>query len=185
MINQEIKNTNIKMKQSFKSFKKSFMKLQTGRASVNILDNIMVIYYDKLVPLKKISHITVENYYTLKISVFDQSSKNNIKKAIVQSNLGLNPIDDKNNILINIPQLTEERRKKFIKIAKLNAENSRISVRNQRKDKKIFIKKLIKNNKINKDEEHFLLKEIQNITNKYIKKIDNFLKKKEKELMKF
>lgn len=185
MIKEEIKKTYIEMENSFGSFKKDIMKLQTGRASIEILDGIMVNYHNNLVPLKILSHVTVKNSYTLNISIFDQSAKNNIKKAIIKSNLGLNPIDDGNNIIIPIPQLTKERRKHFIKIAKNNAEKSRISIRNHRKYKKIFIKNLVKNGKITKDEEYYLLNEIQKFTNQYIKKINDILKKKEEELIKF
>ncbi|MXP51174.1 ribosome recycling factor [Pantoea sp. SoEX] len=185
MINDIKKDTEIRMDKCIILFKKIINKIRTGRASTTLLDNITVKYYGNLTPIYKLSNINVENTRTLKINVFDSSIINLIEDAIKASDLGLNPISKGNNIYVPIPMLTEERRKELIKIVRNTAEQTRISIRNIRRDNNDKIRNMFKEKKISQDEEYIWQGDIQKITQKYITQIDIFLFNKENELMKF
>ncbi|WP_425619785.1 ribosome recycling factor [Buchnera aphidicola] len=183
MINQINVKTCEKMKICVETFKNSINNIQTGRASPALLNNVYIEYFGVKTSLYQLSNITVENSHTLKINIFDISITPLIKKAILNSNLDLNPISRGKDILIIIPTLTEERRKKLVKIIRNDAENSRISIRNIRRDANDQIKKHLKNKIISEDDEYVAQTKIQNMTNDYIKQIDSILLKKEMELM--
>ncbi|PPI88000.1 ribosome recycling factor [Candidatus Pantoea edessiphila] len=185
MNNDIKKNIEIRMDKCIELLKNTMSKVRTGRASTTILDSIKVKYYDNLVPLCQLASITVENTRMLKINLFDISMISLIENTIKKSDLGINPRIEGNNIYIPIPSLTEERRKEIIKLVKNTAEQSRISIRNIRRDSNDKIKLMLKEKKISEDEEHNIQTKIQKITQKYISKIDTFLSEKENELMKF
>ncbi|CAL4321599.1 Ribosome-recycling factor [Buchnera aphidicola (Protaphis terricola)] len=185
MINKIYVKSNQKMEICLKSFKNQLNNIRTGRASPELLNDIYIEYFGSQVSLPKISNIVVENYHTLKINVFDSYSTPLINKAILNSNLNLNPIIHGKDIIVPIPGLTEERRKHLIKIIKNNAENTRVCIRNIRRNANEEIKLHVKNKIIGEDQERIAQNKIQNITNEYIKKIEKILLIKEKELMEF
>ncbi|WAI18604.1 MAG: ribosome recycling factor [Buchnera aphidicola (Acyrthosiphon caraganae)] len=185
MINQINTKTYEQMEICIQRFNDNINNIKTGRASPTLLHNIYIEYFGSKTSLRQVSNIIVEDSHTLKINVFDNSITLLIKKAILNSNLDLNPILQGKDILIPIPPLTEERRKKLIKVIRSDAESSRIKIRNIRRDSNDKIKKLFKNKIISEDNEHTSQIKIQMMTDEYIKKIDSILSKKEIELMKF
>ncbi|ABJ90621.1 ribosome recycling factor [Buchnera aphidicola] len=183
MINVLQEKTYIKMNKCVLNFKNDLNKIRANRATPELLDNIFIDYYGTHTALSKLSNIIIENNSTLKISLFDISIKNSVEKSIINSNLGLNPISSDSNIRIKIPALTEQRRKDIVKIIKNDAENTRISIRNIRREANIQIKTLLKEKEINQDIEKQVKLEIQRYTNLFIKKINDILSIKEKELL--
>ncbi|VFP85824.1 Ribosome-recycling factor [Buchnera aphidicola (Cinara pseudotaxifoliae)] len=173
----------IQMNKCFLLFHKDLNKVRTNRVSSTFLDNIYVDYYGTSTALSKLSHIIVENNNTLKITLFDVSIKNIVEKAILNSNLGLNPISTTSCIRVPIPKLTESRRKELIKIIKHDAENARISIRNIRREANSRIKILLKKKEINQDVEQDIRQNIQKNTDLFIKKINDVTDSKEKELL--
>jgi len=166
-------------------FQSNVNNIRTGRASPTLLNSIYIEYFGSKTSLLQVSNIVVEDTHTLKINVFDSSITSLVRKAILNSNLDLNPIVHGKDILIPIPALTEERRIKLIKIIRSYSEHSRICIRNIRRDSNDKIKKLLKDKIISEDEERTSQIKIQKMTDKYIKKIESILLKKERELMKF
>ncbi|XBC38384.1 MAG: ribosome recycling factor [Buchnera aphidicola (Floraphis choui)] len=161
-----------------------FSTLRTVQASPSILDSVYIDYFGKKVQIFKLANIVVENFHTLVINLFDVSIKNSVEKAIINSELGLNPISIGNVIKVTLPILTEERRKNYVKLAKNIAEKSRICIRNVRRHANEKIKCILKNKLISRDKERSLQNEIQKITNEYIKKINKILEDKENALLK-
>ncbi|QNS01942.1 MAG: ribosome recycling factor [Buchnera aphidicola (Pentalonia nigronervosa)] len=185
MINEIYSQNCKKMDTCVQLFQTNVSNIRTGRASPALLNNIFIEYFGVKTHLQKIANITVENSHTLKIHVFDNSITVLIRKAILNSNLGLNPIEHGQNILVPIPELTEDRRKNLIKMIRLDAEKSRVCIRNIRRNTNSKIKEFSKKEIISKDHEYIDQIKIQKITDEYIKKIDNILLKKEQEIMKF
>jgi len=185
MINQIHAKTREQMESCIQMFHENINNIKTGRASPTLLHNIYIEYFGSKTSLRQVSNIIVEDSHTLKINVFDGSITSLIRKSILNSNLDLNPILQGKDILIPIPVLTEERRKKLIKVIRSDAENSRIRIRNIRRDSNERIKNLFKNKTISEDSEHTAQSKIQVMTDEYIKKIDSILLKKETELMNF
>uniref|UniRef100_A0A451DFB0 Ribosome-recycling factor n=1 Tax=Buchnera aphidicola (Cinara pseudotsugae) TaxID=2518978 RepID=A0A451DFB0_9GAMM len=173
----------IQMDKCFLLLQKDLNKVRTNRISSTILDNIYIEYYGTSTALSKLSHIIIENNNTLKITLFDLSIKNTVEKAILNSNLGLNPVSTTSCIRVPIPNLTESRRKDLIKVIKHDAENARISIRNIRREANSRIKILLKNKEINKDIEQDIKQNIQKNTDLFIKKINDIIESKEKELL--
>nr|WP_244987293.1 ribosome recycling factor [Winslowiella toletana] len=167
------------------AFKNHISKIRTGRASPSILDGIMVEYYGAATPLRQLASVTVEDSRTLKINVFDRSISAAVEKAIMTSDLGLNPSSAGTDIRVPLPALTEERRKDLIKVVRGEAEQGRVSVRNVRRDANDKVKALLKDKEISEDDERRSQDEIQKMTDAYIKKIDVALAEKEAELMEF
>lgn len=184
MISSIKKNTKNKMQKKIKQFQKKIRKIQTNFISENLLNEVLISAYGTKVPISQISNITKENQQTLVITVFDLKLISKIKKSIERLNLNLNYSSNENKIRVHLPSLTLERRKKLIKIIKNYAEKKKISIRNIRRDTNCEIKNLIKEKKITKDEEFQFQNKIQNLTNEFIKKINNISKKKETELIK-
>ncbi|WP_343189595.1 ribosome-recycling factor [Buchnera aphidicola] len=178
MINDIINNINFFMKKCIKKFKNKINKLQFGKPSVRILDSIYINYYNVKTYIRKISNIVVKNNSILKITVFDLSILNKVKKAIIESNLDLSPYIIGNSICINFPVLTTEKKNKIIKIIKFESESAKINIRNIRRDGNEKIKKLLKKKIINIDEEYKLINKIQIITNKNIQKVNLLLHNK-------
>lgn len=185
MINDIRKDADQRMEKCLDSFKNHISKIRTGRASPSILDGIMVEYYGAATPLRQLANVTVEDSRTLKINVFDRSLSQAVEKAIMTSDLGLNPSSAGTDIRVPLPALTEERRKDLIKVVRGEAEQGRVSVRNVRRDANDKVKALLKDKEISEDEERRSQDDIQKMTDVYIKKIDTALAEKEAELMEF
>lgn len=185
MINEIQKDAQDRMEKSLEAFKSQISKVRTGRASPSLLDGITVEYYGSATPLRQLANVTVEDSRTLAISVFDRSMSPAIEKAIMASDLGLNPSSAGTVIRVPLPPLTEERRKDLIKVVRGDAEQGRIAVRNVRRDANDKVKALLKDKEISEDNERRSQDDIQKLTDSYIKKVDEALAQKEAELMEF
>jgi len=185
VINDIKKDADTRMEKCVEAFKTTISKVRTGRASPSLLDGIVVEYYGTPTPLRQLASVTVEDSRTLKINVFDRSLSPAVEKAIMKSDLGLNPSSAGTDIRVPLPALTEERRKDLIKIVRGEAEQGRVSVRNVRRDANDKIKALLKDKEISEDDEHRAQDEVQKMTDAYIKKVDAALSEKETELMDF
>ncbi|MEK6581878.1 MAG: ribosome recycling factor [Nitrospirota bacterium] len=172
-----------KMDSAVEALKKEFSAIRTGRASLALLDGIKVDYYGTPTPLQQLASLSIPESRQIAIQPWEQKIISEIEKAIMKSDLGLTPSNDGKVIRINIPALTEERRKQLVKVAKKNAEDSKIAVRNIRRDTNEEIKKLEKEKHLSEDNTKKSLDEIQKLTDAYIKKIDEILMHKEKEIM--
>lgn len=179
---QEIlNNTEISMSKAIESLKRDLGTINTGRAHPSLLDTVKVESYGSYMPLKQVSSVSVSDSSTIVVQAWDKSMVSHIEKSIIAANLGLNPMVDGMIIRINIPRLTEERRKEMCKIAKKYSEDKKISIRNVRKDSLESLKKIAKefSEDLVKDTE----KSIQDITDKYCKEVDNLVSMKEKDLL--
>lgn len=185
MINEIKKDAQERMEKSVEALKSQINKVRTGRASPSLLDGIMVEYYGAATPLRQLANITAEDSRTLAITVFDRTLAPAVEKAIMASDLGLNPSSAGTIIRVPLPLLTEERRKDLIKVVRNDAEHGRVSVRNARRDANDKIKALLKDKEIGEDDERRAQDEIQKLTDNFIKKVDEALEQKEKELMEF
>jgi|TARA_B100000929_G_scaffold280347_1_gene258255 ribosome recycling factor len=183
VIKEIIEDAKSRMEKSVESLRSQMSKVRTGRAHPSILDSVMVNYYGTDTPLKQLANITTEDSRTLALTVFDKSSSQAVEKAIMDSDLGLNPASAGAVIRIPLPPLTEERRKDLVKIVRAEAEQGRVAVRNIRRDANGDIKDLLKEKEITEDEERQAEDEIQKLTDKYVKQIDEALKAKEEDLM--
>ena len=170
------------MQKSVDKTQQDFNTIRTGRANASLLDKIMIDYYGAETPLKSLAGISTPDATTLLIQPFDKSSTTQIEKAISMSDLGLTPNNDGNVIRLNIPPLTAERRKEFVKLAGKYAEEGKVAIRNLRRDAIDKVKKQEKNSEISEDQSRDLQDDIQKVTNKYVAKIDDILGVKEKEL---
>ncbi|MFS1563765.1 MAG: ribosome recycling factor [Candidatus Arsenophonus phytopathogenicus] len=185
MINEIKKDAQERMEKSVEALKSQINKVRAGRASPSLLDGIMVEYYGTATPLRQLANITAEDSRTLAITVFDRTLAPAVEKAIMASDLGLNPSSAGTIIRVPLPPLTEERRKDLIKVVRNDAEQGRVSVRNARRDANDKIKALLKDKEISEDDERRAQDEIQKLTDNFIKKVDEALEQKEKELMEF
>jgi len=185
VINEIRKDADSRMEKSVEAFKNQISKIRTGRASPSILDGIMVEYYGTATPLRQLANVTVEDSRTLAINLFDRSLGSAVEKAIMSSDLGLNPSSAGTVIRVPLPPLTEERRKDLIKVVRGEAEQGRVAVRNVRRDANDKVKALLKDKEISEDEDRRSQDDIQKMTDAYIKLLDAALADKEKELMDF
>ena len=183
MIEEIKKESNSKMEKSLDSLKSNLSKIRTGRAHPSILETIKVDYYGNETPLAQVSTIKVEDARTLLLVVWEKDMVNVVEKAILNSDLGLNPAVAGTNIRIPMPPLTEERRLDFIKLVKSEVENSRVAIRNIRRDANSKLKDLLKKKEISEDEEKHSSDYIQKITDTHIQSAENILKEKESDLM--
>jgi ribosome recycling factor len=183
VINEIKQDAKQRMEKSVEALRSQISKVRTGRAHPSILDGIMVPYYGADTPLKQLANITVEDSRTLAITVFDKSSSGAVEKAIMTSDLGLNPAAAGTVIRVPLPPLTEERRRDLVKVVRAEAEQGRVAVRNIRRDANNDLKELLKEKEITEDEERKGTDEIQKLTDTYIAKIDELLAEKEKDLM--
>ncbi len=183
MINEIKQDAQERMSKSIDSFKVSLNKVRTGRAHRSLLDNIVVEYYGMDTPLSQVGNISTPDARTLAITVFDKGMIGAVEKAILKSDLGLNPSSQGTLIRIPLPPLTEERRRDLVKVVKGEAENAKVAIRNIRRDANSDIKSLNKEKEISDDEMHQSEDEIQKITDTYVKQVDAVLAEKEKELM--
>ncbi|NQU03583.1 MAG: ribosome recycling factor [Syntrophaceae bacterium] len=180
LIFEEMKET---MEKQIDFLERSFNKVRTGRAYISLLDGMKVDYYGAMTPLNQVATLSVPESQQLLISPWDKSATVNIEKAIQKSELGLVPTSDGKVVRINIPPLTEERRRELVKVVKKMAEESKIQLRNIRRDANNDLKELEKNNEISSDNFHDYQGEVQEITDEYIKKTDKILAAKEEEIM--
>ena len=172
-----------KMKKTVLSTQKEFSNIRTGRANPLILDSINVEYYGTPTPIRQLSNISVQDGQTLVITPYDKTSIGNIEKAILKSDIGITPNNDGVNIRLVFPQPTEERRKELVKEIKKAGEESKVAIRNIRREMTDSLKKMEKAENIPEDEIKKQQNEIQKLTNKYTKEIDNVVSGKEKEIL--
>lgn len=179
-----IKNdTKTRMDKTIEALKNDFGGLRAGRAHVSLLDGIMVEAYGSMTPLSQVGTISVPDARTLSVSVWDRGLAKAVEKAIMESELGLNPASDGQLIRVPIPPLSEERRKELLKVAGKYTEANKVAVRNIRRDALDEIKKLKKDNAISEDEEKRFENEVQKLTDEAVKKMDELLSQKEKDIM--
>ena len=183
MLNEIQADANTRMDKSIDSLQSQLNKIRTGRAHPSLLDGIMVSYYGADTPLNQVANVSIEDSRTLALTVFDKSLTQAVEKAIMMSDLGLNPASAGTVIRIPLPPLTEERRRDLVKVVKGEIEYGRIAVRNVRRDANSDIKALLKDKDISEDEARQAEDEIQKTTDAKMKVIDGMLATKEKELM--
>jgi ribosome recycling factor len=183
MIQELRRKTSDRMQGAVDALKKEFTGIRTGRASMGLLDGIIIDYYGTPTPVQQLASLSIPESRQIAIQPWEQKLIPEIEKAIMKSDLGLTPMNDGKTIRINIPVLTEERRKQLVKIVRKRAEESKIAVRNIRRDSNEELKKLEKDEHISEDEVKKEHDEIQRITDSFIKKIDESLEHKEKEIM--
>ena len=171
------------MDKTISSFKKDISTLRTGRANANMLDNIRPEVYGQQMPINQLATVSVPEARLITIQVWDKANVNLIDSAIKKSDLGVNPQIDGQIVRIRIPDLTEERRKEIIKALKNMTEKSKVSIRNIRRDANEELKKFLKDKKISEDQCSVFEKNIQKLTDDFIKKIENILSEKEKEII--
>lgn len=178
-----IANTKDRMTKAIQSYSRELASVRAGRASASLLDRITVDYYGAPTPVNQLAGISVPEARLLVIQPYDRSVLGEIEKAILKSDLGLNPSNDGSIIRIMIPQLTEERRKDLVKVVKKASEEAKIAIRNIRRDGNDELKKLEKNGEITEDAQRGFADDIQKLTDEYIAKIDQITKDKEKEIL--
>lgn len=172
-----------KMSKSLEFLQQEMARLRSGKASPAMVENIEVDYYGTKTKLRQLANITTPEVRLLLINPYDPSSLQNIEKAILAANIGITPVNDGRLIRIPMPELSEERRRELTKVAHRMAEDARVAIRNIRREANEQVKALQKDSKISEDERDEALKEIQNFTDDYIKKIDDLVAAKEKEIM--
>ncbi len=177
------KDAEQRMQKSIEALKSDLTKIRTGRAHPSLLDQVLVDYYGSDVPVSQVANVTTEDARTLKVVPWEKPMASKIEKAILISNLGLNPANDGNVIRVPLPALTEERRRDLVKVVKGEAEGARVAIRNIRRDANSDFKALLKEKEISEDEERRATDDIQKLTDHYIKEVEVVLEKKEKELM--
>ena len=183
MLDEIKKDAGQRMAKSVASLQQELTKIRTGRAHTSLLDHITVEYYGSQVPLNQVSNVGIEDSRTLTVTPWEKDMVQPIEKAIMASDLGLNPATAGTVIRVPLPALTEERRKDMIRVVRHEAENGRIAIRNIRRDAMHDIKDLLKEKMIGEDDERRAEGEIQVITDKYVAEIDKVLAVKEEELM--
>lgn len=172
-----------RMQKSLDALANNFNKIRTGRAHPSLLDGISVSYYGADTPLNQMASVSVLDARTLSVSPFDKSITPEIEKAIMKSDLGLNPVTTGDLMRIPMPPLTEETRKGYTKQAKSEAEGARVSIRNIRRDALADVKDLLKEKEISEDDDRRAADDIQKITDKFVGEVDKALSAKEKDLM--
>lgn len=183
MIDDIKKDADTRMGKSIESLKNELTKIRTGRANVSLLDHVMVDYYGSAVPIAQAATVSVEDTRTLAVSPWEKALVPVIEKAIMSSDMGLNPVTSGDVIRVPLPALTEERRKDFVKLVRQEAEQSRVAVRNIRRDANADFKELVREKEISEDDERGALEVSQKLTDEHIQEIDELLAAKEKELM--
>lgn len=183
MINEIKSDAQARMKKSVGSLAVAFAKIRTGRAHPSLLDTIVVPYYGSDAPLSQVANVSVEDGRTLTVNPWEKHLVPEIEKAILKSDLGLNPNTAGDVIRIPLPPLTEETRKNYIKQAKAEAEGARVAVRNIRRDAISELKALLKEKEVSEDEERRAQDDVQKITDQYIAEVDKALQSKETDLM--
>jgi ribosome recycling factor len=171
------------MQKAVDAAQRDFNSIRTGRANASLLDRVIVEYYGTPTSLKSLANINTPDASTITIQPYDKKSLNQIEKAISLSDVGLTPSNDGQVIRLNVPPLTAERRKEFVKMAKKLAEDGKVSIRNVRRDGVDSVRKQEKNSELSEDQVRDLQDKMQKLTDKYISKIDELLAEKEKDIM--
>ena len=183
MYEDELKTLSEKMDKSINALKSEFTSIRTGQANASLLDRIFVEYYGSRTPVTQVASVTVPEVRMLVVQLWDKSLLKEIEKAILQSDLGLVPMNDGNLIRMAIPQLTEERRKELVKVVNKKSEEAKVAVRNIRRDGNVFLKKEEKNSDVSKDIIKDTEDKIQKLTDKKIKEVEAVTERKIKEIM--
>ncbi len=183
MADFDLKDLERRMRAAVAVLKQEFGGLRTGRASASLLDPIMVTAYGSTMPLNQVANVNVPEARLITVQVWDKSQVSAVEKAIRESDLGLNPVVDGQTLRLPIPELNEERRRELAKVAHKYAEQSRVAVRNVRRDGMDELKRLEKDSEIGKDDHHSLSQRVQELTDKVVGEIDQMLATKESEIM--
>ncbi len=183
MIDELLAELESKMEKAIESFVRDLSRIRTGRASLGILDSVKVEYYGQQTPLNQVASLSIPESRLIVIKPWDKSMLSKIERAILEADLGLTPTNDGNVIRIAFPPLSEERRRELFKLVKKIAEEFRIEIRRFRREGNEELKEYEKEGMISEDDYHRALDKVQEITDKYIEKIDEILAKKEKEIM--
>jgi len=178
-----VKNAETRMQKCIDGLKQDMTRIRTGRAHPSLLEHIHVDYYGSEMPLNQVANIAVSDSRTLTLSPWDKKMIPAIEKAIMTSDLGLNPSTSGEVVRVPLPALTEERRKELIKVVRAEAEHTRVSVRNARRDANNSLKENLKKNEITEDEEHRLVDAIQKLTDRFVVEVDKLLAAKEVDLL--
>ena len=185
MLNEIVEDAKSGMEKSLGALETAFKKIRTGRATPSLLDSIKLDYYDKPTPLSQVASISIEDAKTLAIVPWEKGVVQQIEKSIMESDLGLNPATSGDTIRVILPDLTEETRRDFIKKAKAEAENAKVSIRNVRREGNTQLKEFLKEKEISQDEERQGEEQIQKLTDLFVEKIDSTFEAKEKDLLDF
>lgn len=183
MINDLKKDAEQRMKKSLESLTQELTKLRTGRAHPSLLDHVTVDYYGSQVPLKQVANITAEDVRTLSVTPWERTMISKIEKAIMTSDLGLNPATSGTVIRVPMPALTEERRREMTRLVRHEGENAKVAVRNIRRDVNADLKSLLKEKAITEDQSRRAEDDIQKLTDRYVAQVDKILEDKEKDLL--
>lgn len=183
MLKEIIKDADVRMDKSVAAFKDELNKIRTGRAHTSLLDHITVEYYGSEVPLNQVASVGVEDARTLTVAPWDKQMVSVVEKAIISSDLGLNPATAGMVIRVPLPALTEERRRDLVRVVRHEAEGARVAIRNIRRDAIHHVKELLKEKEITEDDERRSEDEIQGLTDKHVAQVDEILSAKEGELM--
>lgn len=176
-------NSKIRMDKALGSLKKELATIRAGRANPSLLDKVNVDYYGTVTPLNQMANISTPDARTISIQPWDKTVLADIERAILKADLGISPTNDGTIIRMNIPMLTEERRKELSKLVKKTGEESKVAVRNIRRDANEELKKTEKNKEVSEDDSHRIHDEIQKLTDKYILEVDNIVEAKINEVM--
>jgi ribosome recycling factor len=182
-MHQLIKDAKGRMDKSIEALRGELSKIRTGKATTVLLDSVRVDYYGNIVPLNQVGNVSVLDAHTLSITPWEKQMVQVIDKAILEANLGLNPISDGTNLKIPIPPLNEERRKELVKLVKKFGEETKVAIRNIRRDTNDHLKKEEKEKKMSEDQLHDAEADVQKLTDEHTKLIDDTLAHKEKEIM--
>lgn len=177
------KDARERMDKSIEALRSEIVKIRTGKATTALLDGIKVDYYGNMTPLNQVGNLSVLDAHTLSITPWDKNMVQAIDKSIMEANIGLNPVSDGTNIRIPIPPLNEERRKELVKLVKSFGEETKIAIRNIRRDANDHLKKIEKEKKISEDQLKDAEDDIQKYTDEHTKIVDEILKRKEEEIM--
>ncbi|WP_454780824.1 ribosome recycling factor [Legionella sp. WA2022007384] len=183
MINDIKQDSEKRMKKTIEVLQTDLTKIRTGRANVGLLDHVQVDYYGTMTPLNQIANVSASDSRTILVTPWEKSMVAAVEKAILTSDLGLNPATAGSAIRVPMPPLTEERRKELIKVVRNEGEQGKVSIRNIRRDANTQLKDLVKDKTISEDDERRATEVIQKLTDKYILEIDALLAEKEKDLM--
>jgi ribosome recycling factor len=182
-MNPVVKDAKHRMDKTIEAFRSEIAKIRTGKATTALLDGVKVDYYGNMTPINQVGNLSVLDAHTLAITPWDKSMVGPVEKAILQANIGLNPVSDGTNIRIPVPPLNEERRRELVKLVKKFGEDSKIALRNVRRDANDKLKKMEKDKELSEDQERDAEDEIQKVTDNHVKKIDELVHLKENEIM--
>lgn len=183
MIKDILKDADNRMLKAVEVVRTELVRIRTGKATTSLLDGIKVDYYGNPTPLNQLGTVSTPDIHTIAVQVWDKTAVSSVEKSILNSNLGLNPITDGQLVRIPIPKLNEERRRELVKLIKKFSEEGKVAIRNVRRDAIEHLKKAEKEDHVSEDERKIAETEVQKLTDKHIKEIDQILQQKEKEIM--